>query len=211
MKKIFTVLLLVIFLTPALMNAQFHLSVGPVTGLNFNIHTGSDLSKTATGFGLVFGGQCDMQFTKTFGLLTTIYFYDGRYGSSSESQSYYGNSYDVESSGSIAYFSIEPLAKFKLSGSNLYLLAGPSLGFNMESEAEVEYSGAYSGKSKATLKDMNVRFELKAGAGYDFNLSRLLTLAPHFTIGYGLTNVQKDVSWKIMTFQAGCALKFNLI
>jgi len=211
MKKYFTILLVVLFLSPALINAQFHLSVGPVTGLNFNIHSGSDLDKTATGFGLIFGGQCDMQFSKTFGLLTTIYFYDGRYGSSSDTKSYYGQSYTVETSGSIAYFSIEPLAKLKFNGSNLYVLAGPSIGFNMESESEVKYSGAYTGTQKTTLKDMNVRFELKAGAGYDFNLSRLLTLAPHFTFGYGLTNVQKDVKWKIMTFQAGCALRFNLI
>ena len=213
MKRILAALLVVLFLTPALIKAQFHLSVGPVTGLNFNVHTGSDVDKTGTGFGIIFGGVADMRFSKNFALQTTIFFYDGRYGSySSTGTDYYYGNYTIDNGASIAYFSIEPLAKFNI-GSGFYMVAGPSLGFNMEGSVEQTYT-VQNGRipsNKVSLQNMNVRFELKAGAGMDLPLTKLMTLAPQFTFGYGLTNVQKDVSWKILSFQAGCALKFNLI
>ncbi len=56
-----------------------------------------------------------------------------------------------------------------------------------------------------------MRFAVKAGAGYDIKLSSLMTLAPQFTFGFGITNVIKDFSARALSFQLGTALKFNLI
>ncbi len=57
---------------------------------------------------------------------------------------------------------------------------------------------------------MNARFELKGGAGYSFPLGGV-DLDPRITIGYGLTNVQQNFNWKILTFQAVVAVKFQII
>jgi hypothetical protein len=98
---------------------------------------------------------------------------------------------------------------------------GPVLGFNISGETEVTTTittqgvtfqdGTNKQKSKSSLKDTQVRFELKGGAGYDIPLSRLITLAPQVSFGYGLTNVVKDVKWKVLSIQALASVKFNLI
>ena len=65
--------------------------------------------------------------------------------------------------------------------------------------------------SKTTIKDTQVRFELKTGAGYDIPVTKFIIITPQLTFGYGLTDVVKDVKWKIMTFQLLAGVKFNLI
>jgi hypothetical protein len=67
-------------------SGQFKMSIGPAVGLNFNMHSGSDLPKSGTGMGLVLAGQADMTFAKTIGLIASLYFYDGRGGSFSQAE-----------------------------------------------------------------------------------------------------------------------------
>jgi hypothetical protein len=63
---------------------------------------------------------------------------------------------------------------------------------------------------KNTLQNLNARFELKAGAGYPIPMPGV-EVDPRLTFGYGLTNVQQNVQWKIMTFQLMVAVKFPVI
>jgi len=150
------------------------------------------------------------------GLIAGIAFYDNRSGSYSESgvDQTYGN-YTIDASASLAYFQIESLFKLALPSSGFYFVFGPVLGFNIESEAEYtvhlpDYN--YTSKAeKQTIKDTQVRFELKTGAGYDIPVSRLISISPQVTFGYGLTNVVKDVKWKILTFQGLVGVKFSLL
>ena len=232
MKKCFTVSTLFVFITLLSVNTsypQFKFSLGPAVGMNFNIHTGSDLSETGTGFGAVFAGQADMQFSKTIGMIATLGFYDNRSGSTNDTktESYEGIPITVSSdvSSSLAYFTIEPLLKVSLPSSGLYFLAGPSIGINIEGSYDLtqditipqEYANYYGLQAKTTQKssqsfnDLVTRFEFKFGAGYDIPIARNIDLAPQVTFGYGLTKVQKDVSWRILTIQAICGLKFRLI
>jgi hypothetical protein len=193
-------------------SGQFKMSVGPAVGLNFNMHSGSDLPQSGTGMGLVLAGQADMTFAKTLGLVTSLYFYDGRGGSYSMSSG--GANYDV--SASVSYFEIEPLLKIKLPTSPVYFVAGPSLGFNLTGEGDVTVTTpgyTFTGGSKTqkqTLQNMNTRFELKAGAGTSFPMGAF-NLEPRVTFGFGLTNVQQNVAWKIMTFQGMVAVSFNVM
>jgi hypothetical protein len=191
---------------------QFKMSVGPAIGLNFNLHSGSDLPQSGSGFGFVFAGEADMTFNKSLGLISSLYFYDGRGGSYSMTE---GNvSYDVNAS--ISYFQIEPLLKIRMQASPIYFVAGPALGINLSGEGEVKittpgYSFQGGGTSqKQTLQNMNTRFELKAGAGYPIPMTGFV-IDPRLTFSYGLTNVQQNVVWKVMTFQVMVAVKFNVI
>jgi Outer membrane protein beta-barrel domain len=231
MKKMFTCLLLactIFLLTSNSGFAQFKLRVVPQTGLNFNLHTGSDI-ESGSGLGLVIGGGVDMQFTNTIGLIANLQFYDNRSGSTSESgsaqyQDNQGNpvtsTITVDNSISLAYFMIEPLFKLSIPNSGFYFVVGPCVGFNVEGSSErtrtESFPPGYQNNDtkkteKATMKETLVRFELKTGAGYDIWLSKSIALTSQLTFGYGITKVVKDVSWRVLTIQALAGCKISLI
>jgi len=217
MKKLFFTVL-ILFITFQVSNAQFHLALGPAVGLNFNIATGPDVKDATNGLGIVFGGTVDMDFSPTIGLMTNVQFYDNRSGSSSTSGTTNGIAYTVKSSGSIAYFEIEPLFKLSLPKSMFFFFVGPSFGINMESSYEVTLTSANdnvtfqdgSKKQTGSIKNMNARFELKIGSGMNIPISGNMWITSAVSFGYGLTKVQSDVDSRIMTVQALCGVKFRL-
>ena len=212
-------LLFVVILIPLLStvtNAQFRMSVGPELGLNFNLHTGSDLDEGGSGLGIALSGIVDMTFTsnRAIGLLTGLAFYDNRSGSSSSVFSQNNVNYSVDNDVSIAYFQIISLFKYRIPNVGVYFVFGPQIGFDLSSELEQTYSVVGGGtvqKTKNSLKDTNTRFELKFGGGWDIELSPLITLAPQLTFGLGLTDVIEDVDYVIHTIQLSVACKFNVI
>jgi hypothetical protein len=185
--------------------AQFKLAIGGIMGLNLSIHSGSDLQSTGSGIGFAIGGQADMSFTRNIGLVTTLYFYDGRGGS----YSFTTQGVTADYSASVGYFEIEPLFKYTLPTAPIYIIGGPSLGFAVQNSYSVTAPG-YTG-SKGTITEMNTRFELKAGAGYIYPLSRDMRLNGQLTFGYGLTNVQSNVNWKILSFGLHTAIEFDVV
>jgi hypothetical protein len=219
MKKLllFTAILFLFLSSQGL--SQFRLKLGPNTGMNFNIATGSDVEETANGFGFFLGGTVDMEFTPTIGLIANMQFYDNRSVSSSSEGTVQGISYTVDASTSLAYFMIEPLFKMSLPGSGFYFVGGPCVGFNIEGSIEANLSSENdqvtfqdgSTKQKQTLRNTLTRFELKIGSGYDFVLSPLVTLAPQLTFGYGITKVVENVESRVLTIQLQAAVKFALI
>ncbi len=217
-----------LFANPAF--SQFRLKLGPSVGTNFNIHTGSDLPQSGNGFGFVIGGQADMSFNPTIGLIANMQFYDNRSGSFTKTSS---NHYQDQQTGapvtstvstdnaaSIAYFELEALFKINLKNNNLFFFAGPSVGFNIQGSYDQTVSETFpspyqnnnnSNSSKGSIQNMNARFELKLGGGYDIPTSSGMYITPQLSFGYGLTNVEQDVNWKILTIQALVTVKFNLI
>lgn len=207
--------------------AQFHMSVGPQTAFNYNLHIGSDLKETGNGMGFAFGGTVDMMFTNMIGLTFNMQFYDLRSGTTDESftgTAYANNQpiqarFDIETEGTFAYFQIEPLFKLRLPGSGFYFVGGFALGFNETGEySQTTTITALDNpqltgeeKSEGDFKDTPMRFATVLGAGMDLPVSSLVTLAPQFTWRYGLTKAVKDVKWQIMTFQALFAVKFNVL
>ena len=170
---------------------NLRLKLGPYTGMNFNLGTGSDLSETLTGFGFFFGSQVDMSFTHTIGLLTQVQFYDNRSGGTSETNVFDTNGDGqadirgtLENDYSLAYFMIQPLLKLSLPSGGLYFLVGPSIGFNIQAsldqtltpQAQQGQQNQQPLRGKTSIKNTNVRFELTAGAGYDIPLSSLMVV-----------------------------------
>ncbi len=212
MKKLVTIIAL--FFTISLpVQAQFHMSLEPAFGMNFNLHSGSDI-ESGSGVGIVFAGQAHMSFTKSIGIIAGIVFYDNRSGDYKETgtDQTYGK-YSTDINASLAYFQLESLFKYELP-SGLYFVAGPVLGFNVESEAQYklhlqQLNQTVDGKS--TIKETQVRFELKTGAGYTIPITKTIDIIPQVTFGYGLTNVVKDVKWKILSFQALVGVSFNIL
>jgi hypothetical protein len=222
MKKLHIVVVVCLILVSAFTaQAQFKMAIGPVLGLNFNLHGGSDLQESGSGFGLVVGGQADMSFSKMIGLQTTLFFYDNRSGSFSSTGNQQGINYTVDVDASVAYFEIEPLFKLTLPDAPIYFVGGPSLGFSVEGETNATTTitsqgytfpgGSTSQSTKASIKDMNTRFEMKFGGGYVFPLSKGMRINSALVFGYGLTNVQKDVKWKILTFGLLTGIEFDVV
>lgn len=194
-------------------NAQFGLGITPVTGINFNIHHGSDLQESGNGFGILFGAQADMSFSNSIGLVAGLVFYDNRSGSYSESGTSGGVQYNADADVSLSYFQLEALFKYKLP-SKVYFVFGPVIGFNEDAEVEVEISYPQynqTEKAKQSLKDTQARFELKMGAGYEIPVTGNMDIVPQLTFGYGLSNVIEDVKWKIITFQAQVGVRFTVL
>ncbi len=210
---------------------QFRLKLGPTIGMNFNLHTGSDI-ESGNGFGFIIGGQLDMSFTPTIGLITNLQFYDNRSGSttqegSNQYQDNQGNpvtsTIEAENSASIAYFMIEPLFKLNLPGSGFYFVGGPAFGFNVEGSFEntitetlpppYTFQNGQSSteqKTKGTYRDLLVRLALKLGAGYDIWIGSVI-LTPQINFEYGIVKVHSDIAWRILTIQALGTVKFPLL
>ncbi len=108
----------------------------------------------------------------------------------------------------------------KILKKSLKLNLGPSVGFNVEGSYDQTTTETFpagyqnnntSNSSKGFLQNMNARFELKFGGGYDIPTSAGMFITPQVSFGYGLTNVVQDVNWKILTIQALVTVKFNVI
>ena len=183
MKKILAIFVLVLFLVPGLTNAQFKMSIGPAVGFNWNFHSAGNA--TGNGIGLFLGGTCDMEFSKSLGLVGNLYVFDNKYGS------YNGNGLGIN------YVTLEGLLKWNLNSSKFYFLSGLGFGF-------------CTGSSPSGITNTNVRIEVKAGAGYNFEIGKMV-LSPFITAGYGFTDVVSNSDWKIFTIQAGANLKFPII
>ncbi len=198
--------------------AQFHLSIGGNTGMNYNIGTGSDLEETMTGFGFVIGATADMDFSQVIGLNVNLQFYDGRNGSNATEGTVQGIPYTLHQEASLAYFAIEPLLKIMIPGSGLFFLFGPAIGFNISGTSEVRLTSENnqvtfadgSTKIKSSIKNTLVRFALKAGVSYDIKLGAVY-LTPALVFDYGITNVQSDVSSHILSFQALAYVKYAIL
>ena len=204
MKKLLLVFTAVLFLTPAIMNAQ-KISAGPLLGLNYNLYNFSGATNNPSGIGLAIGGQFDFEFSNSMGLIANI-IYDSKYGNSSNSSSGYTYDDNIE----FSYLTIEALLKFKLS-SGFYFFAGPTGGFVIGDKIKetVSHNGS-SSTNEGSVQNTQFQFDLKAGAGYDIPLSKGMTLSPFVGFSYGLTKLVKDIDWKLSSIQAGCVLKVNI-
>jgi hypothetical protein len=207
LSSVVLVVLIVACVAPA--QAQFRLAIGGGMGLNLNLHSGSDLPESGSGVGFAIAGQADMSFTRNIGIITSLYFYDNRSGGYSVTENYLGTNYTTDVSASIAYFEIEPLFKFTFPTAPVYIVAGPSLGFSVQNSYDAKTTGFAS--QKGTIQDMNTRFELKAGGGYIYPLGRDMRLNGQLTFGYGLTNVQENVNWKVLSFGLLTSFEFDVV
>jgi hypothetical protein len=161
---------------------------------------------------MVIGAVADIQFSKSIGILGSLYFYDVRSGSYSTTR----NNVGIDIAGNLAYFQIEPLFKYTMP-TGLYFVGGPNIGFNLKGDAEATLTtpGATFSNGQTTqsapLNNLNARFEIKFGAGYEYPMNNGMVLAPMLTFGFGITDVQSNVAWKVSTFQLLVPLKFSLI
>lgn len=221
-----TILFILAFANPIF--SQFRLKLGPSVGANYNIDSGSDLPQNGNGFGFVVGAQADMNFTPAVGLIANLQFYDNRSGSFTQSNpgqtiNEQGNNviYSVSDdySANLAYFNIEVLFKVGLTTNNLFFFGGAAEGFIIAQSYDitetVTFPYPYQNNNQnlsgsGSFQNMNNRFELKFGVGYDIPAGSVF-VTPQLSFGYGTSDVVQNVNWQITTIQGMITVKFNLI
>jgi hypothetical protein len=201
-------------------SAQSRLAMGPVIGINYNIHTGSGLEREGRGYGFLIGGQADASFTKSVGVLASIYFYDSRTGDYTITGTDSGIDFSRDVSVRIAYFEFEPLIKIMVPQLPIYLLAGGTVGIKIEGNTEATTNiltpgfsfptGFASQTDKATIENVNTLLEFKVGVGYSYSLYQNTRLSSQFTFASGLSDVVKNVDWRLRSFGFTTSIEFDV-
>ncbi len=206
MKKIFLTTISILFFSIAI-NAQ-SVKIGPRLTGNFNIYNQDGLTGTWNGLGIGIGGVVDISFNRTIGILTNLTFFDMK----NFSNDINANNTSQETSLSLSYFSIDPLFKAEFNG--FYLVGGPSIGIKLSSSGERVISAAGQTPNVTTLniETNSIRFDIAAGTGYNFKLSRDLFLGTDFMVYIPITNTfdTPAISNSILSLKFGVSVKFKL-
>jgi hypothetical protein len=215
----FFCLLLFVFAGASSSLAQFQLAVGPAMGMNYNEHSGVDLPAKATGVGVILGGQADISFTKTLGLLTTIAF-DNRIGKYDATGTSSGIEYSTNASVTVAYLTIEPLFKYTLPNRPFYLVTGPAVGFPVQGKSESTTQILTSGYSfpngytyqtlNTKVENMKTRFEWKIGGGYFMRIDKKTALSMHLVYARGFSDVVENLDWRVNSISFLASFEFAL-
>jgi hypothetical protein len=178
--------------------AQMQFSFGPGAGVNYSIHSSPTAEKSESRFGALITSQFDMQFTRSLALLVWVDFY------SNMSVKEEVNLALLEHK--ISYFSIAPTLKYCVLRSPFYLFGGPGIGFKTVGKTKQSYNGF---STEQEISNMETRFDIRLGAGYEFYLSNRITFTPFATFHTGLTDVVTNTGWKIQGLQLGLVLRYN--
>ncbi len=219
MRKMLVLSFVLVLVGASTAHAQTKMALGLALGGGYNIHSGSNLAKPATGVGFAGGVQIDVSFTKSLALLTTVYAYDNRMGSYTHDVTIDGIDFSDDNSVTIAYAGIEPLLKFTMPDDRFYVVAGPSIGFKVEAKGEdtqttttpaAGFPYGYSYQTTYEPPDINTRFELNVGGGYVFRIDGQSRLTTQLTFAYGLNNIEKNVDWRINSVRLIAGLEFDI-
>ena len=199
--------------------AQFQMAVGPAVGMNYNQHSGADIPPHATGFGLILGGQADLSFTKSVGLLATISF-DNRIGKYTSTGTTGGIDYSTDASVTIAYLSVEPLLKYTLPGRPFYVVTGPCIGFPVQGKSETfmeiltdgySFPNGYATQQVNTqVQNMKMRYEWKIGGGYALRIDKKTALSMHVVYARGFSDVVDKLDWRVNSISFLSCFEFTL-
>jgi len=160
-----------------------------------------------------------LSFTRSLGVVTTIS-YDNRIGYYSNSGSDSGIDFTEDVFLAASYISIEPLFKYVFPNRLFYVVSGPCLGIAVQGKSETTTNIVTPGYSfpngfatqtvNGTVENMNSRFEWKVGAGYAYQIDKTTRLNLQLTYGHGLTNVAKDLDWKVRSLTLLGSFEFAL-
>ena len=196
--------------------AQQPMALGVAVGMNYNMHSGVDLPTSATGVGVIIGGQADIPFSKWASVLATISF-DNRIGKYSTSGTESGHYYTEDISVTVAYLSLEPLFKYIIPDRPWYIVTGPSLGFPVQGKSETilttpgfAVDGFESSTIRTTIDNLNPRVEWKIGGGYFIPIDKKTVITMRLTYARGFTQVQKGMDWHVDSISFLASIDFTL-
>ncbi|HTY36865.1 MAG TPA: outer membrane beta-barrel protein [Bacteroidota bacterium] len=199
--------------------AQTEISFGPAVGMSFNQHKGSNIPSNANAVGLIIGGQFDIAFSKSVGLLATIA-YDNKVGKYTDAGTIGGIDYSTNASITIAYCTVEPLFQYTLPNRPVYFVTGPSLGIPVQGKTQTtseiltpgySFPNGYALQTlNTTVDNMKARFEWKIGAGYCWHVDKKTFLNVHAIYSRVFTDVVDKSDWRVNAITLVGSFEFTL-
>lgn len=211
-------------------------SLGFYGGLNFNmnnpsfnLNSGNEIlplfkyDKSSTDLGLNFGGIVNVP-------LTNIFVFSGRIGYNCVNGSFdpstssvtFGNEVITpgDFAGNVGYLEISPMMQFHnvIPVDRLYLLGGLEFGLPISNNYEFDYVRSIPNNTTNItdldneIPEKNIRFALAFGAGYVFNLSESIMLAPEFSYRLPFTQISaanEFDSWDVPQLRFAVNLLFG--
>jgi hypothetical protein len=183
--------------------------IGPRLTGNLNIYNQDRLNVNYNGIGLGIGGQVDIMFSKTLGILANLTVFDMKNISASQTQ----NNITTDVSHSLSYLTFDPFFKAEFSG--FYVLGGASIGIKLSSSTEVTQTNIAGGNpaiQEGSVPTNSVKFDLATGAGYNFVLSPNLVLGTDLIVYIPVTNTfdLAATSNSTLSLKLGTSLKFRI-
>lgn len=208
MKNFATIIVIaILFSIAGTANAQ-RVLLGPRLSGNFNIYNQKGLTGTYNGLGLGVGGQLDVLFNKTVGILGNLTVFDMKNFSNSQT----ANNVTLDQSYSLSYATID--AMFQANFSNYYIAAGPTLGVKLNSSGEITQTatGQAPVVQPNNIETKSTIFSITAETGYNIPLSPGMYLGTALGVNIPVTDTYNTpgVSNSILSLKLGVALKFRL-
>jgi hypothetical protein len=203
-----TKVILLMFFMSSIIAAQ-SVKIGPRLSGNFNIYNEERSTVNYNGIGLGVGGQVDIMFSRTLGILANLTLFDMKNASASQTR----NNVTTDVSFALSYLTFDPLFKAEFSG--FYVAGGPSIGIKLSSSTEVtrtNIGGGTPAVTEGSTPTNSVKFDLAAGTGYNFVLSPGLELGTDLMVYIPITNTFDfaATSNSTLSIKLGTSLKFRI-
>lgn len=208
MKNIVTILAIAIVIGIAgSANAQ-RVLMGPRLSGNFNIYNQKGLTGTWNGLGVGVGGQIDVLFNKTVGILGNLTVFDMKNFSNTQTT----NNVTTDQAYSLSYATIDVM--FQANFSNYYFAAGPTLGVKLNSSGEITQTatGQAPVVQASNIETKSTVFNITAETGYNIPLSPDMYLGTSLGVNIPLSSTYNTpgIDNSILSLKLGVALKFRI-
>jgi hypothetical protein len=182
--------------------------LGPrVTG-NYNTYNQKNFTLSYNGIGIGAGGQLDILFNKTIGIMVNVNAFDMKGISNSTTT----NNQTTDNDYSITYTTIEPMFQANFSG--FFMTAGPSLGFKLAGSGEqtVSATGVTPQVTALNVPFKSTIFGITLGTGYNIKVSPDMAIGTDFMVNIPLSDTFDFPGTKntILSLKLGASLKFKI-
>ncbi len=202
-----TKVIFMLFFIAGIISAQ-SVKIGPRISGNLNIYNADRVTGTWNGIGIGLGGNVDMSFSKTLGMIVNLTIYDMK----NFSNEITSGTTTQETSLSLSYLTIDPMFKAEFNG--FYMIGGPSIGIKLTSSGErsTVVTGQLPNVQPLNIVTNSVKFDIAVGTGYNFVLSQNLLLGSDLIAYIPITNTfdTPGQSNSIFTIKLGVSLKFRI-
>ncbi len=208
MKNTMKLLLIAVLISVAGTASAQRVLLGPRLSGNFNIYNQKGLTGTWNGLGVGVGGQVDVLFNKTVGILGNLNVFDMKNFSNSTTT----NNVTTDQSYSLSYATIDVM--FQANFSNYYIAAGPTLGVKLNSSGEITQTatGQAPVVQPSNIETKSTIFNITAETGYNIPLSPSMYMGTSLGVNIPVTDTYNTpgVTNSILALKLGIALKFRL-
>lgn len=182
--------------------------LGPrVTG-NYNTFNQKNLTVSYNGIGIGAGGQLDILFNRTIGIMVNVNAFDMKNISNSTTTNNTTTDFDY----TLSYATIEPMFQANFNG--FFMTAGPSVGIKLAGSGErtISTTGQTPQVTPLNPAFKSTVFGITLGTGYNIRVSPDMAIGTDFMVNIPLSDTFDAPGTKntILSLKLGASLKFRI-